>query len=125
MLNNQLKHKEITSNILQQYFLLHNKLGYGFEQKIYKNGLASLFRQTNMEVEENKNIVVYLETDAIGEIILDFVIAKKILVLITATDNLEIKTLKKLKNYLKVSPYEVGLLLNFGEKPEYKRRDKI
>lgn len=56
MLNNQLKHKEITSNILQQYFLLYNKLGYGFEQKIYKNGLASLFRQTNMQVEENKEL---------------------------------------------------------------------
>ena len=56
MLNNQLKHKEITSNILQQYFLLHNKLGYGFEQKIYKNGLASWFRQTNMQVEENKEL---------------------------------------------------------------------
>ena len=56
MLNNQLKHKQITSNILQQYFLLYNKLGYGFEQKIYKNGLASWFRQTNMEVEENKKL---------------------------------------------------------------------
>lgn len=61
--------------------------------------------------------------EIVGQISIDLVVNEKIMILITSSDKLELKHLKRLTNYLKNSEYEVGLLLNYGEKLEYKRRD--
>ena len=61
--------------------------------------------------------------EIVGQISIDLVVNEKIMILITSSDKLELKHLKRLTNYLKNSDYEVGLLLNYGEKLEYKRRD--
>lgn len=125
MSSEHLKENELTGLIIKTYYSVYNQLGYGFSSEIYKNGFASLLRQSSLNFEQNKTITVYLETDALGQISLDFVVEKKVVVQITADDNLELRELNRLKNYLKASEYKIGLLLNFGEKPAYKRRDKL
>ena len=125
MSNEHLKESEISGLIIRTYYSVYNKLGYGFSSEIYKNGMASFLRQTSLKFEQNKTITVYHETDALGQVVLDFVVNEKIFIHITATDELELKSLNRMKNYLKISDYKIGLLMNFGEKPAYKRRDKI
>ena len=127
MPENTLKYSEISGLIIREYFGVFNRFGYGFTGEIYKNSLAAALRQVKilkLKIEIDKPLDVYYETDMVGQIFLDLVINEKIMVLVTATDNLELKNLKRLTNYLKISNYEVGLLLNFGEKLAYKRRDK-
>jgi len=48
---------------------------------------------------------------------------QKIVILVTATDKLLDKEVRRLFNYVRQSNYKIGLLLNFGETPGYKRRD--
>ena len=127
MSENNLKYSEITGVIIREYFGVFNKFGYGFTAEIYKNSLAAALRQVTflkLELETDKPLDIYYEMDMVGQIHLDLVVNQKVMVLITATDKLELKNLKRLTNYLKISDYEVGLLLNYGEKLEYKRRDK-
>jgi GxxExxY protein len=45
-----------------------------------------------------------------------------VIVEVKATKALSQEHEAQLLNYLKATPYEVGLLLNFGPKPEQKRR---
>ena len=127
MSENNLKYSEITGVIIREYFGVFNKFGYGFTAEIYKNSLTAALRQVTflkLELEANKPLDIYYEMDMVGQIHLDLVVNQKVMVLITATDKLELKNLKRLTNYLKISDYEVGLLLNYGEKLEYKRRGK-
>ena len=122
-----LKHSELTGLILREYFGVFKRFGYGFTPEIYKNSLAATLKQVTfleLKIEIDQPLDVYYEMDMVGQIHLDLVINQKIIVLVTATDKLELKNLKRLTNYLKISDYEVGLLLNYGEKLEYKRRDK-
>ena len=102
MSNEHLKESDVSGLIIKTYYSVYNKLGYGFSSEIYKNGMASFLRQTSLKFEQNKKITVYHETDA-----------------------LELKSLNRMKNYLKISDYKIGFLMNFGAKPAYKRCDKI
>ena len=58
----------------------------------------------------------------IGEYFADIVVNELVILEIKATKALVTEHEAQLLNYLKAIPYEVGLLLNFGPKPETKRR---
>lgn len=121
-----LKYSEITGLILEKFFETYNKFGYGFNKEIYKNALGSILRQTgNIKIEKNKLVDVYYEIDVVGKFEVDYVIEDKVLIHITSDDTLQENEILRLFNYLRASKYEVGLILNFGIKPEYKRREII
>ena len=50
------------------------------------------------------------------------VVANKVILELKAVQKLVAQHEAQLLNYLKATPYEVGLLLNFGPKPEFLRR---
>ena len=58
----------------------------------------------------------------VGEYYADLVVNELVIVEIKAVKTLLQEHEAQLLNYLKATPYEVGLLLNFGPKPEQKRR---
>ena len=57
-----------------------------------------------------------------GEYYADLLVADAVIVEIKAVRALLAEHEAQLLNYLKATPYEVGLLLNFGPKPEIKRK---
>jgi len=58
----------------------------------------------------------------VGEYYADLLVADAVIVEIKAVRALLAEHEAQLLNYLKATPYEVGLLLNFGPKPEIKRK---
>ena len=123
MQNNKFTHSEITGEILKCFFESYNRLGYGFTKSIYLEALGKALNQTKLKVRKNKTVDVMYEMDVIGQIGLDLVVADKILILVTATDELQDKEIKRMFNFLRQSDYKIGMLLNYGERPGYKRRD--
>ena len=119
----ELKDKELTGRIIQEFYETYNKLGFGFDQGVYKNSYSSIMRNWGLEVEFDKEIDVMFGVEKVGTYKLDFVVEQKIILLITSSNEIETHELKRLYNFLKMSPYKTGLLLNFGIKPEHKRRD--
>ena len=123
MQNNKFTHSELTGEILKCFFESYNRLGYGFTKSIYLEALEKALNQTKLKVRKNKTVDVMYEMDVIGQIGLDLVVADKILILVTATDQLQDKEIKRMFNFLRQSDFKIGMLLNYGERPGYKRRD--
>lgn len=73
------------------------------------------------KVEAQKQIKVYYKKQLVGEYYSDLLIEDKVIVELKATEILLNVHLAQLMNYLKATPVEVGMLLKFGQEPEFKR----
>jgi len=114
-------HKSITDIILKVYYEVYNELGYGFLEKVYQNAMYFELQSLGYKVEAQKQIKVYFKKQLVGEYYSDLLVEVKVIVELKATELLMNVHIAQIMNYLKGTPIEVGLLLNFGEKPEFKR----
>ncbi|MEN2402055.1 GxxExxY protein [Flavobacterium sp. MC2016-06] len=118
---NDLLHKEISKPILKTFYDVYNELGYGFLEKVYQNAMYLELKAQGYEVEAQKQIKVYYKNQVVGEYYADLVIENTIIVELKACECLVSLHISQLMNYLSSTTIEVGLVLNFGETPEFKR----
>ena len=116
------KHKELTEKIINVFYSVYNKLGYGFLEKVYENAMMIEFKREGILAVSQSPIKVFYEGDVIGEYYADILVDNKVIIEIKAAKRLVEKNEAQLLNYLKATDIEVGLLLNFGTKPEVKRK---
>jgi len=117
-----LKHHEITDQILNAFFKqVYPALGYGFLEKVYSNAMVIALKQKGLSVNVEFPIKVYFEGYTIGDYFADLLVEDKVLVELKAVEILQSEHEAQLLNYLRATPYEVGLLLNFGKKAEFRR----
>lgn len=116
------KYSEITEEIIGAFFAVYNALGYGFLEKVYVNALKLELERRGLKVVHGFPIVVRYLGQEVGEYYADLIVKDLVIVEVKATKALLLEHEAQLLNYLKATPYEVGLLLNFGPKPEQKRR---
>ncbi|MBC8385181.1 MAG: GxxExxY protein [Candidatus Cloacimonetes bacterium] len=116
-----LLHSEITDKILNAFYFVYNKLGYGFLEKVYENAMVIKLKELGFSVEQQKNIKVFFEGKVVGEYFADLIVDKKVIVELKVAENLCDEHYFQLINYLKATEMEVGLLLNFGKEPQTKR----
>ena len=116
------KHTEVTEQIIKAFYTVYNALGYGFLEKVYGNALAIELHKLGLEVIQEARITVRYEGEVVGEYAADLLVAGAVLVELKAAKALSEEHEAQLLNYLKATPYEVGLLLNFGPKAEIKRK---
>ena len=114
--------KETTEKIIQCFYNVYNQLGYGFLEKVYENALVIETKKKNLAVVSQSPINVIYEGEIIGEYFADLLVEGKVIVEIKASKTLTIEHEAQLLNYLKATRVEVGLLLNFGPRPEIKRK---
>jgi GxxExxY protein len=114
-------HKSITDIILKVYYEVYNELGYGFLEKVYQNAMYFELQSLGYKVEAQKQIKVYFKKKLVGEYYSDLLVEDKVIVELKATELLMNVHVAQIMNYLKATPIEVGLLLNFGDEPEFKR----
>jgi GxxExxY protein len=118
----QLLHQDLTSLILKTFYEIYNELGYGFLEKVYQNALLIELRKKGLEASPNKKIKVYYKGENVGDYYADIIVNDTIILELKATDYILEKFENQLLNYLKGTDCEVGLLLNFGKKPEFRRK---
>ena len=116
------KHKELTEKIIKIFYRVYNRLGYGFLEKVYENAMMIEFRKEGIPAVSQFAIRVFYEDETIGEYYADILVDNKVIVEIKAARRLAKENEAQLLNYLKATNIEVGLLLNFGPKPELKRK---
>ncbi len=121
--DSKLKHSDITSKILQAFFKkVYHRLGYGFLEKVYENSMAIELRSMGLKVEQQAKINVYYEGAIVGEYLADLLVEDVVIVELKAAPRILIEHEAQLLNYLRATPYEVGLLLNFGPKADFRRK---
>jgi len=116
------KHKELTEKIINIFYRVYNKLGYGFLQKVYENAMMIEFKREGILAISQSPIKVFYGGDVIGEYYADILVDNKVIIEIKAAKRLVEENEAQLLNYLKATDIEVGLLLNFGTEPEVKRK---
>jgi len=89
---------------------------------VYENALFIELKSLGLFVEKQKQIKVYYETQQVGEYYADLIISESVIVELKAAESLCEEHEFQLINYLKATEIEVGLLLNFGKEPQFKRR---
>lgn len=116
------QHTELTEKIIGAFYDVYNGLGYGFLEKVYENALAIELKHNGCQVEQQKRILVRYRGQVIGEYYADLVVNDTVIVELKASSKLLPQYEAQLLNYLKATPYEVGLLFNFGPIPKVKRK---
>ena len=117
-----IKHEQLTEQIIRAFYTVYHTLGYGFLEKVYENSLTIELRKMGLVVVQQAEIKVYYTGVVVGEYYADLLVADAVIVELKAAQALLAEHEAQLLNYLKATPYEVGLLLNFGPKPEIRRK---
>jgi GxxExxY protein len=115
-------YKDLTSSIISCFYKVYNELGYGFLEKVYENALKIELESKGLFVEKQKPIAVYYNEYLVGEYFADLIVENKVILELKAAESLCEENEFQLINYLKATNIEVGLLLNFGKKPQISRK---
>ena len=116
-----LPHAAITDRIISAFYEVYRELGYGFSEIVYRRALAVVLRQSGLAVIEEAVISVTFRGSTIGVFYADLIVAGVILVEVKASSTIEKYAQAQILNYLKAAGGGIGLLLNFGREPAYKR----
>jgi len=115
-------HSDLTDKILRAYYLVYNKLGYGFLESVYHNSMMIELKKLGLKCEKEKKIKVYYDGILVGNYAADIIVEDKVIIELKAISKLNSQHEVQLINYLKATGIKVGLLLNFGKKPEHSRK---
>ena len=118
----EFKYKDLTDRIIQAFYGVYNELGFGFLENVYQNALYYELQNRGFNVEAQKAIDVHYQTCIVGKYKADLIVNDLVILELKAVDYLVFEHELQLINYLKATDKEVGLLLNFGVKPEIRRK---
>jgi GxxExxY protein len=116
-----LMHAELTEKLIGIFYDVYNELGYGFLESVYEESLVIAIRQAGLKVDRQVPIPVWFRGQKVGEFRADLLVEKRVLLELKSARALERAHEAQLLHYLKSTEIEVGLLLNFGEKPQFRR----
>ena len=115
-------HKDLTDKIIKAFYSVYNELGFGFLENVYQNALYFELKNNQLRVDAQKTTKVYYQNQLVGNYKADLIVNDTIILELKAVDFLIEEHELQLINYLKATNIEIGLLLNFGKKPEIRRK---
>jgi GxxExxY protein len=118
----EIKYKTLTESIIKTFYDVYNELGYGFLEKVYQNSMYLELKSRGFEVEPFRKIKVFYKGIEVGEYFPDLIVNNLVILELKAADCIVEEFENQILNYLRATDIEVGLLLNFGKKPEIKRK---
>jgi len=116
-----LLHQEKSEKVIKAFYDVYNALGYGFLERVYEAALIIQLGKVGFNVKKQCPIKVYFDGQIIGDYFCDIIVDDSILIELKSVESLVVAHKKQIINYLKASEMELGLLLNFGEKPQIER----
>ena len=118
----EMKHKELTAKIIECAYKVHNTLGFGFLEAVYQNALLIELIKVGLQAEKEKKIQVHYHNQLVGDYAADIIVEKTVILELKSVKELHPAHSAQLVNYLKATGIEIGLLINFGESVEIKRK---
>jgi len=115
-------HSDLTGKIIKAYYRVYNTLGYGFLEKVYERAMIIELKHAGLKSVSQHPIKVYYEGEDVGDYYADIIVDDRVILELKAAVSICEEHEAQLLNYLRATDIEVGLLLNFGKKPEHKRK---
>jgi GxxExxY protein len=116
-----LLHREITERILNSFYGVYDEHGYGFAEGVYSRSLVVELSSRGLKVAREVETIVMYKGVQVGVYRADLIVEGKVLVEVKTIETLSPADERQVLNYLKSTRLEVGLLLNFGPRPTFRR----
>lgn len=122
-----LRHHDLTHRIIGAFYDVYGELGAGFLERLYQVALMQRLQELTLPANAEVSFSVHYHGCELGTFMADIVVDGLVLLELKAVDTLVSHHEKQIINYLRASGLEVGLLLNFGPKPQVRRfiQDRI
>ena len=116
-----LKHSDLTQKVIGVFFEVYNELGHGFLESVYQKAFELALISKGLRVCRKVEVPVWFRGEKVGDFEADVLVDECLLLELKAVRRLDTAHEAQLLNYLRATDVEVGLLFNFGIKPEFKR----
>jgi GxxExxY protein len=117
-----LKHSALTEKIIGVFYDVYNELGHGFLESTYAEALVIALEESGLRAaREEVPVPVWFRGKKVGQYYADLVMEGTVLLELKAARALEAAHEAQLLHYLRATEIEVGLLLNFGLQPQFRR----
>ena len=117
-----MKHKDLTAKIIECAYKVHNTLGFGFLESVYQNALFIELTKNNLHATKEEPIKVSYKGKVVGDFLADIMVENRVILELKSVKEIHPAHEAQLTNYLKATNIEVGLLINFGERVEIRRK---
>jgi len=116
-----LVHGEVTREIIGAFFDVYNELGYGFVEAVYQRALPVALAMRGVQSARETPLSVWFRGEIVGHYRADLIVEGKVIVECKVADRILPVHEVQLLNYLKATGIAVGLVLNFGPQPTFRR----
>jgi GxxExxY protein len=116
-----LKHSELTEKIIGVFYDVYNELGHGFLESTYAEALTVALEEIGLCTAREVPVPVWFRGRKVGQYYADLIVEGVVLLELKAARTLESAHEAQLLHYLRATEIEVGLLLNFGLRPQFRR----
>ena len=117
-----MKDDDLTEKIIGCAYLVHNKLGSGFLEKVYENAMRIELERLGLRVKQQEPVSVMYDDQEVGEYFADLWVDERVVIEVKAIEMLVKRHEVQLVNYLTATGIDTGLLLNFGSSVQVKRK---
>ena len=115
-------YESLTAKVIAAFYDVYHELGFGFLESVYQNALYKELKSRGLKCEPQKKIEVFYKHEKVGIFYADILVDDVLILELKAVNELHASHEAQLLNYLKASKIQVGLLLNFGPTPTFKRK---
>jgi GxxExxY protein len=115
------KHWDLCHQIVGVFYAVYNELGYGFLEAVYEKAFAIGLAEVGLSVAQQVATPIRFRNRIIGDYKADIIVNNLVLLELKAARTFDPSHEAQILNYLRATDIEVGLLLNFGPKPHFKR----
>lgn len=116
-----LPERALVGQIVGAFFDTYNELGHGLRESVYAAALEIVLTERGDAVVREHTLLVHFHGRTIGMFRADMIVDQRVAVENKAGSALPVGSQEQLINYLRLSRIEVGVLLFFGPKPQFKR----
>jgi GxxExxY protein len=116
-----LMHSDLTEKIIGVFYDVDNELGHGFLESTYAEALTVALEEIGLGAAREVPVPVWFRGRKVGQYYADLIVDGVVLLELKAARTLESAHEAQLLHYLRATDIEVGLLLNFGLRPQFRR----
>jgi len=117
----ELVHGELTREIIGAFYEVYRELGYGFFETVYQRALPRALAARGVSSEREVPLVVRFRGDIVGEYRADLIADGRVVIEVKVAEQINQAHEMQLLNYLRATGLRVGLVLNFGPRPTFRR----
>ena len=113
---------ELTGRIIACIIKVHQTLGPGFLESVYRGALLIELRKHGLRVERERVVVIFYDGHEVGRHRLDIVVEGQVVLELKSTADLSKAHYAQVRSYLKATSLPAGLLINFsGDRADFRR----